>query len=170
MTNRFCWRCLRGKHHFWDCKSNFFCSTCKGKHASVLHGITMIVPHNNDANANQKKQSNQALKRRVNCAQQSNTVQVVVKYGLRCIQRLHRLFQTHCQNHQVLIRVPKFQSQISLILDETYNALGVRGDVDLGIELALRMGCVLVKSCRSHSIVWLKMILHDYFSCVKCCF
>ena len=34
----------------------------------------MIVPHNNDKNANQKKQSNQALKRRANGAQQSNTV------------------------------------------------------------------------------------------------
>ena len=73
MTTRLCWRCLRGKHHVWDCKSNFLCSTCKGKHAAVLHGITMIVPHNNDTNANQKKQSNQALKRRANGAQQSNT-------------------------------------------------------------------------------------------------
>ena len=34
----------------------------------------MIVPHNNDTNANQKKQSDQALKRRANGAQQSNTV------------------------------------------------------------------------------------------------
>ena len=31
--------------------------------------------------------------------------QVVVKYGLRCIQRLHRLSQRHCQNPLVLIRV-----------------------------------------------------------------
>ena len=72
MRKRLCWRCLRGKHHFRDCKSNFLCSTCKGKHALVLHGITMIV--NNDTNANQRKQSNQALKRNVNGAQQSNTV------------------------------------------------------------------------------------------------
>ena len=48
MTNRLCWHCLRGKHHFLDCKSNFLCSTCKGKHALVLHELTMKVPHNND--------------------------------------------------------------------------------------------------------------------------
>ena len=34
----------------------------------------MIVPHNNDTNANQKKQSNLALKCRTNGGQQSNTV------------------------------------------------------------------------------------------------
>ena len=54
--------------------NQFFCSTCKGKHASVLHGITMMVPHNNDTNANQKNQSNQAITRRANGAQQSNKI------------------------------------------------------------------------------------------------
>ncbi len=40
-----CWRCLRGKHLSKDCQSNFTCDTCKGKHATVLHGIQM-VPQN----------------------------------------------------------------------------------------------------------------------------
>ena len=102
-------------------------------------------------------------------------LQVVVKHGLRCIQRLHCLFQTHCENHLMRIQTtvhsgtsclntvtevqlsamiaPVYvshvdsphserlvyalldtQSEKSFILDETYNALGLRGE---RVELSL---------------------------------